>query len=193
MFKSSSNNKGPANSAGKPVPPALLWMLRVSLSLLLLLFYKMSMAQTKGDAKIYGYTQSVSGGAAPDRSLEPGSVSGSAGTNYFIYLQSGKATRIYPSELWLDGNLYGVQVKAIAKTPVTLESPDPALHKKVLVPQTTQRVVRLVPISANGVKKSAKGESLSKTNAVVAVYKQGGKFYYVVLSELNSLSSAALQ
>jgi hypothetical protein len=188
MYKKSSNNNGQANHSAR------LWTLRLFLAILFLVAYKLSIAQTKGSATLYGFVQRVSGGASPDRSQEPGAGNTPAGgTNYYIYLVSGNSSRLYPSELWINGDLYGVQIKSMAKTPVTLDSPDPALNGRVLVPKTSFRVVQLVPISSNGVKKSANGASLAKTYSVVAVYKQNGRFYYTTLSELNSLESAALQ
>lgn len=193
MFKRSSNNKDIAKAARYTLNGRL-WALRAILAILFLVAYKMSMAQTKGNAKLYGYKQNVSGGVAPDRSQEPGSANAaSGGTNYYIYLVSSNGSRIYPSELWIDGTLYGVQIKSIAKTPVRLESPDPALNSQELVPKTAQRVTQLIPTSANGVKKSAKSSSLANGAAVVAVYKQNGKFYYTTLNELSSLESAAMQ
>lgn len=151
-------------------------------------------AQTKGNSKLYGYEQQVSGGASPDRSLEPGAGTGkSARVNYFIYLATSANSRVYPSELWIDGELYGAQVRTISKTPVLLESNDPALNNRVLVTKTTQKILQLVPTSSKGVKKSAKGTLLAKTNDVVMVYKQNGKFYYSVLPKLSGLESAAMQ
>lgn len=194
MYRKSSNNRVPANTSGFATNATRLRMLRVLLAVLFLLVYKLSMAQTKGTATLYGYVQNVSGGIAPDRSQEPGlQIQTSGGTNYYIYLVSGSSSRIYPAELWINGKLYGVQMKSIVKTPVILESPDPALSGRILVPQTSSKVLQLVPISSNGVKKSANGASLAKTNSVVAVYKQNGKLYYTALSELSSLENAALQ
>jgi hypothetical protein len=161
-------------------------------SLLLFAVCMNGFAQTKGNAKLYGYVQSVSGGASPERSEGP-TVATNSGTNYYIYLTSQSSSRIYPSELWINGERYGVQMKTIAETPVLFESADPALNNKTLVPKTKQKVIQLVPITANGVKKSAKGEALSKTNGVVAVYKLNGKFYYATLKELSRLENAALQ
>ncbi|HEX8314741.1 MAG TPA: hypothetical protein VF609_07110 [Flavisolibacter sp.] len=152
------------------------------------------MAQTKGTAKIYGYQQQVSGGASPDRSQAPGSGDRQrAGVNYYIYLSLPGSVRIYPAELWINGVLYGVQFKMESKTPVLLQSNDPALNDRVLVSKTAQKVIQLIPIPANGAKKSAKGHSLAKANEVVVVYKQNGKFYYSSLQKLTGLENAAMQ
>lgn len=192
MYKNSSNSNlshPPKTTAASHV---WLWLLRVLLSLLLLLFYKMSIAQTKGSAKLYGYVQAVSGGAAPDRSSDPGAVAAAEGRNYYIYLASANSLRVYPSEMWLEGKRYGVQIKMVT-TPVLHQSTDPALDNKVLVPATKQKVLQIIPTSTSGAKKSAKGEALSLSNDVVVIYKQGSKFHFTTLKDLNTLPRAARQ
>jgi hypothetical protein len=167
----------------------------ISLALLIFAINFIAQAQTKGNAKIYGYVQSVSGGASPNRSEPPELQNNKgAGNNYYIYLALGTASRIYPSEIWIKGDLYGVQTKPIKKTPVVMESEVFApTEERILVPKTTQKVTQLIPVASNGEKTSAKRESLAKSNDVVVVYKLAGKFYYATLKSLTSLQNAAMQ
>ncbi len=151
-------------------------------------------AQTKGSLQLYGYKQSVSGGKAPDI-IEGSSVrtGTGAGKNYFIYAVS--AYRIYPSEIWIEGIRYGVQVKSITKTPVEYsDEANIGSSKKVLVPATTKKVIQLIPVTAVAIKSvGTKAKSLSATNELVVVYKQNGKFYYTAMKSLGKMESAAMQ
>lgn len=150
--------------------------------------------QTKGSAKLYGYIQQVSGGARPDPSAEPGTANGSnGGKNYFLYVAS--KARLYASEIWVEGNRYGVTTKAIGQTPV--EHNDemiPGSPRKVLVPKTGSKVVQLI-LRPAGASKSvgSKARSLAAVNEVVLVYKEGSKFYYNTLGKLSALDAAAMQ
>jgi hypothetical protein len=151
------------------------------------------MGQTKGSARLYGYKQYVSGGKGPE--VKEGSttkVSGGAGKNYFLYTVS--SSRIYPSEIWIEGVRYGVNSKSITKTPVEIsESGNIGAPAKQLVPATKDKVVQLIPNPGSTAKSSGtKAGSLAKTNELVVVYKLNGKFYYNTLETLSDLDSAAM-
>ncbi|HEV7329900.1 MAG TPA: hypothetical protein VGN63_02575 [Flavisolibacter sp.] len=151
-------------------------------------------AQEKGTVKIYGYYQPVSAGKAPEMDRETGlQTSGGQGKNYFLYAVS--STRVYPAEIWIEGTRMGVSIRTIASTPVMYgNDANIGSPKQVLVPQTTQRVTQLILTRAvEGKDFGTKAESLAQTNAVVLVYKQGGKFQYSVLPALTALGSAAAQ
>ena len=149
-------------------------------------------AQTKGTAMLYGYVQQVSKGKAPEISDGPQQSSG-FGKNYFLYAAS--STRIYPAEIWLNGERYGVGFSTIKATPVEWgNSRNVGSPKRVLVPKTTQQVLQLElkgQMEEKAIGKAA--QSLAKTSAVVLVYKQGGKFYYTTLKKLDELERASLQ
>lgn len=153
-----------------------------------------TIAQTKGTIKLYGYRQSVSGGKAPE--IQEGSntgISEGGGKNYFLYALS--PSRIYPSEIWIEGTRYGVTIKSIAKTPVKYtDEMNIGSPEKVLVPKTSQKLIQLIPVrSMNSKPSGAKAKSLARTNELVVVYQQGGKFYYTALKTLSELESAAMQ
>ncbi|WP_121353995.1 hypothetical protein [Flavisolibacter nicotianae] len=145
-------------------------------------------AQSKGTIKLYGYSQVVSGGKAPEPNDKGLRVSRGTAKNYFLYAES--PGRIYPSELWVDGTRYGVTIKTINETPVEYgDEANIGSPKKVLVPKTSQNVVQLIPIAATESKApSAKAKSLARSAALVVVYKKGSKFYYQTLSRLSSLA-----
>ena len=151
-------------------------------------------AQSKGTVKLYGYGQWVSRGKAPEIDENTGlRTSAGAGRNYFLYATS--VTRIYPTEIWIEGTRYGVSLNSIGTTPVEYsDETNIGAPKKLLVPKTTRKVIQLVPTKVTvGKGKSAKALTLAKSNAVVLVYKQGGKTYYTTLASLNDLETAAGQ
>lgn len=148
-------------------------------------------AQEKGTLKLYGYVQRVSGGKAPEMNETTGlRTGGRSGRNYRLYTVSPK--RIYPSELWIEGVRYGVSATTVTHTPVEYgDDNNIGAPKKVLVPKTTEQVLQLGPVAATEDKsRSVKVKSLAAKNAVVLVYKQGGKFYYQTLASLGDLGSS---
>jgi len=162
----------------------------------LLFFTLAGAAQLKGTATLYGYRQEVLPGAAKGGIEMSGAEEKSpakSGTNYFIYLVSD--SRVYPSEIWVDGAPYSARVELVKTTPVT-NAPSPAVAGEapvVLVPKTDRQVVRLTPAPVIQEKQSARVKSLAGSNAIVVVYKQGGKFFYATLKELKPLQAAAMQ
>lgn len=150
-------------------------------------------AQSKGTIKLYGFEQSVAGGKAPDINEKGLRVSKGGGKNYFLYAVS--SSRIYPTEIWLEGTRYGATIKTIEQTPVEYgDEMNIGSPKKVLVPKTSQKVVQLIPNASTENKASGrKAKSLAQKNGLVVVYKQNGRFYYQVLAHLTSLTGAAMQ
>jgi hypothetical protein len=152
-----------------------------------------SFSQSKGTIKLYGFQQSVSGGKAPEPNEHGLRVSKGAGKNYFLYAVS--PSRIYPTEIWVEGTRFGVTIKTIEQTPVEYgDEMNIGSPKKVLIPKTNQKVVQLIPSTTIESKvSSTKAKSLAANNALVVVYKQNGKFYYQTLSRLSSIEGAAMQ
>jgi hypothetical protein len=167
-------------------------------SLPLMFIALISFAQTKGTAKIYGYKQPVSQGAFPSKGIdEQGKEVGSEPEqrfNYFLFLSS--ATTLYPSEIWVNGQLFAVTARSVKSTPVrqTNANAETADSSRILVPKTSKKVWQLDLRPANSsIKASEKGKALAKTNELVVVYKMGGKFYYSNLPKLELLESVAMQ
>jgi len=150
-------------------------------------------AQSKGNIRLYGFEQSVAGGKAPDINEKGLRVGKRGGKNYFLYAVA--SSRIYPSEIWVEGTRFGVTTKTIEQTPVEYgDDMNVGSPKKVLIPKTSQKVVQLIPNASTESKSTGtKARALAQKNELVVVYKQGGKFYYQTLSRLASLEGAAMQ
>jgi hypothetical protein len=174
------------------------------MKLLLTSFFSLALfigsAQTRSDVKVYGYVQSVSGGAHPSEVLtEDGGSQKPNQTgekkNYYIYLTGPAGQRIYPLEIYIQGQQYATKATMIASTPVELkiETGETNPKKVNLVPRTSSQVLMITLSSATPTKTLEAARSLSAENEVVISYKMGGKFYYAVLKELKMLEPAALQ
>lgn len=149
------------------------------------------LAQSKGTIKLYGFGQNVSRGKAPEMNPETGlRTSAGAGKNYYLYAVS--SSRIYPTEIWIEGTKFGVTIRFV-ETPVKYsDAGDVNAPAKLLVPKTSQRVIQLAPSAVvKGKSVGTKAKSLASSNDVVLVYKQNGKFYYNTLKALSNLADAA--
>jgi hypothetical protein len=152
-------------------------------------------AQMKGSDKLYGYKEAVIPGMNPSYTDENGGQkSGTikSSSNYFIYVQSD--ARIYPSEMWVEGQPYSVAVTTVTTPVERVDESQPASPVvKTLVPKTTQRVIQLITSKAVHEKFSKIGKGLAEKNELVVVYKKGGKFYYISLASLTALEPAVKQ
>lgn len=146
-----------------------------------------ALAQSKGKARIYGFVQPVApavGQGTLDISGEEVSTGKLGSYNLMLYITA--SSRVYPSEVWVNGEQYSVRSMEVRTTPVKHGS-------KVLVPRTTQRVWQMIPGPAAAAKSTAKAKQLAKTNEMVVVYKQNGKFWYNTLARVEQLEGAARQ
>ncbi len=157
-------------------------------------------AQTNSD-QLYGFRQTVIPGAAAAKRItdDAGNViennTENNRYNYYIYLATSAKTRVYPVEIWLKGEPFSARPETVASTPVT--ATDNVIlgraQKTILVPKTTQKVIRLIPTPLMADKSSNKAKSLAQEAELVVVYKQGGKTYYKTLKTLTTLAPKALQ
>ena len=146
-----------------------LYFLIVAMSLSFL-----SLAQTEGASKIYGYKQKLMGGTI--RVDENGQeLPRQPKYNYFIYLAS--TTKVIPVEIWINGEPYSVSVREVS-SPVEYVHPTSGNNTpKILVPKTTRKILQLG--LANKIQKPiTKGKSLSSKNELVIIYKGQNKLYY---------------
>ncbi len=169
-------------------------MTRSILTLTLVLLAIMASAQANS-VKLYAYKEPVIGGAFPQAPVEEGGnskeVQQKSRFNYLIYLASD--TRIYPSEIWIDGHPYSAGMETVT-APVTRQNfTAPGQPKMELVPATGQRLVQLKPGPAITGKLSKEGRMLAASNEIVVVYKMNGKFYHVVQPAFKLLEPVALQ
>jgi hypothetical protein len=160
------------------------------------LFALAAAGQTKGTGKLYGYKESVAPGI-PRRDLQEDGTEITqqprARANYYIYLVT--PMRAYPSEVWMNGEMYSASVRTITQTPVqhTNHQVPSEPVQTVLVPKTNERVIQITPAPAITSKQSSAGKRLAATNELVVVYRHGGKFYYQVLPKLSAMNGAAMQ
>ena len=159
-----------------------------------------SMAQQNGKIKLYAYYQPVTPGIQKARDIDESgnrvSANGTGSTgNYMIYAVPASTARIYPVEIWVKGQKYGISMKTITQTPVTHSNPSNPANPKtvVLVPKTSGNVLQLRPTDAVPGKHFAAAERLAQSNELVFVFKQGGKFYYQPLAKIADLDAAAMQ
>lgn len=152
-------------------------------------------------SKLYGFSQAVIPGAAAAKRVtdDAGNVverrTEDIRMNYFIYLSTVAKTRVYPIEVWIKGNAFSARPETVASTPVQVlgNVVMGRTQKTTLVPKTTQKVTRLIPIPLAANKSSQKAKALAAENELVVVYKQGGKTFYKTLKSITELSPQALQ
>lgn len=157
-------------------------------------------AQQNSNLMLYAFEQTVTPGIQKARDIDesgnriPAKETGPM-RNYMLYAVSPSAARLYPVALWLKGTKYGVKQKTVEKTPVThTDYTNPSNSKyRVLVPETSQKVLELIPTDVFANKEFPAAERLAATNEVVFVFRQGGKFYYKTLPKLTKLEAISLQ
>ena len=112
-------------------------------------------AQTEGSAKIYGYSEPVSKGVAPQKTIDENGKESTAENkqafNFFIYLVS--QSRVYPSEMWILGKPYSVSIERITKTPVVRKNYNNPSDPTDAASASRMRFSIVYPIS-NGLLKS---------------------------------------
>ena len=145
-------------------------------------------AQTKGTIKVYAFKQSILTGRAPGGIIsEDGNTvetKKKVSENYRIYTSS--PLRIYPTEVWIKGTQYRVSSQMVS-TPVVINP------KRILVPQTKNKVLLLTPKEGTPEKEFKKGKVLAKENEVVIIYSLKEKFYYVTVKQFTALPAEAFQ
>jgi hypothetical protein len=161
---------------------------------ILICLYTVSVAQTEGASKIYGYKQKVQPGTVrvDDNGRE---VKRPTQYNYFIYLASNIQVR--PVEIWINGVAYSPIINKVSTTPVEYTNPTSGENKsRVLVPRTKQSVLQLSPSLIKIVNPSQKGKTLSAKNELVVIYGGSSKIYkpyYKIISKLDELDPINMQ
>lgn len=147
-------------------------------------------AQIEGASKIYGYKQKVRPGTirVDDNGRE---VPSEPMYNYFIYLAS--STKVVPVEIWINGEVFEVNVNTVSSTPVKYVNPMSGNNAEILVPKTTRKVLQLTASTNKAQKPNQKGKALSAKNELVIIYKGNGKYYYKTLATLKELEPLAMQ
>jgi hypothetical protein len=168
-------------------------MYRIFFLTLIIFSAQLVNAQAKGKSVLYGYKQDVMPGVnrgVINESGEEVQSGGQVGRNYFIYISS--TSRIYPAEMWINGEPYSISMEIIRSTPVTRIG-QPGQESIELVPRTDRQVLKLVPRPYRETKSFGNVRTLASNNELVVVYKQNGKFFYNSLINLAELEDAAMQ
>src|SRR5688572_11930591 len=100
--------------------------------LFIMVFNIKGFAQLEGKARLYGYVQEVLPGAKNSVIVEGGEEVNKPkkpGKNYRIYVESD--SRVYPVEIWINGEPFSASMDIINSTPVVFGS-DNTGNKKVL-------------------------------------------------------------
>jgi len=147
---------------------------------------------------LYGFQQHISPGIKKAGEIdENGNFKRQKSTplsNYTIYLSVASKTRIYPIQLWINGEAFSVEMEELANPPAALSTINAPGHKaKPLFPETTGTIYRLNPIPLIADKSNRKATDLASKNAAVLYYKKEGKMHYAVLKKFTDLESVPLQ
>lgn len=153
-------------------------------------------AQSKGSISLYGYKQAVLPGTIPkgvtDENGKEVEIEYKPRYNYFIYTASN--ARIYPVEIWINGQAYAVKTNEISQTPVEHFNPTGSPEngeKTILVPKTSKKVIQIT-LAPSISTQNAKAKTLSDTNELVLIYKQNGRSYYSSLKKIKELEAVAM-
>ena len=160
----------------------------------------LSMGAFAQSTKLFGYKQTVSAGIDAGREIsEDGTMTKAQPkrmVNYFMYFTTTSKARLYPVALFIDGVRYDVQAVAVKQTPVVEQRQlMPGQKAQVLVPKTTAMVYQLTSshATAASAKTTATAKTTAQNNALVFVYRQGGKTYTRSLKTLTQLTPDAMQ
>lgn len=155
-------------------------------------------AQTRADVRIYAYVQPVTGGANPGEVLtEDGKVlpgQGEGRKNYYIYLTGPVGQRIYPFEVFINGQQYSTRSTAVtAPVELTIQTGETHPKKITAVPKTASSVYQVTPSPDMPSKTLDAARQKASDNEVVVSYRLAGKMYYAVLKKMAVLEAAAME
>jgi hypothetical protein len=117
-------------------------------------------------------------------------------THYYLYLTYPSKEAILPQQVWINKKAYKVKVESVAKTPVEHTNRNiPARPvTTVMVPKTSQRVVRLLPEAATtSTPPAASARKLMETHELVVSFKWKGKTYYKALDQVTELEPEMME
>ena len=147
---------------------------------------------------LYGFQQHISPGIKKAGDIdENGHFTKQKSTplsHYTIYLAAASKTRIYPIQLWINGEAFSVEMEVLAHPPAAPSNINAPGHQaKPLFPETTGTIYRLNPIPLIADKSNRKAKDLALANAAVLYYKKEGKMQYGVLKKFTELEPVSLQ
>lgn len=164
---------------------------------ILFLFSSFCFAQTS-EIKLYGFKQLVAGGAhssyKTDEQGKKVELRTNRYKNFFIFLAYPPHLKIYPMEIWVNGEAYSIKEESV-KTPVELTYDNGLSSPETiaLVPQTSDTVTSIILLDKLPSKTAAIKKSLAETNELVIIYKLNGKLYSQTLKRIKGLRAGVMQ
>ncbi len=169
-----------------------------TLLLTLLIAAGSSAAAQTAAGKLYGFQQKISGGQQKavvlDEYGQATKERPAQKTATRIYFETALTTRIYPVQMWVNGEAYHARLEPVRQRPVT--SPNAAETggaAQVLIAESSKALYLVTPAPLVAHKAAARAEALAGNNSVVLLYKQSGKMRYAVLKKFTALQPAAMQ
>lgn len=155
-------------------------------------------AQTRADVRIYAYVQPVTGGANPGEVLtEDGKVlpgQGEGRKNFYIYLKGPAGQRIYPFEIFVNGQQHSTRSTAVtAPVELTIHTGETHPKKITAVPKTSSSVYQVTPSPGMPAKTLDAARQKAADNEVVIAYRLAGKIYYAALNKMTVIEAAAME
>jgi hypothetical protein len=146
---------------------------------------------------LYGFKQRTTGGMQKKGDIdETGRLKKAAPTEVFqyaIYLATQRKTRIYPVQLWINGEAFAVKSEWIAAAQLMDKYADRHYERMQPIVTAAQGIWKLTPIPLAVDKSGGRAKALAISNDVVVLYKSSGKLRYGVLKKFTELDPVALQ
>jgi hypothetical protein len=172
------------------------FMKRLFFTTVLLVAISYLQAQTAD--QLYGFRQGVTPGTKKVAEIEQGGLVTKSETapifQYRIYFTTIFKARIYLVQLWLNGEAFAVNSLVVPDTQLLQEAEKQYGEKpKPIIYKAGTTIYKLTPIPLAVDKSTGKGKALAQANAVVLLYKKGGKLHYGVLKKFTEQKPVALQ
>jgi hypothetical protein len=146
-------------------------------------------AQSKPFVNVYAYSQVVSAGVNPGGVVQEGGteikVSATEKINYYFYAEYPPKEKLSVSIIYIKGKPYRVKTAKNIETPVrgAAEDLSTGSNKMVLVPETSNKVILLLPalaLNANKKHPAWLKDLLAKNEVVIACVWKGKTWYFGV-------------
>ena len=172
---------------------------RIVLFFLLCVIAATGHAQSLPFVNMYAYSQAILGGANPQVEIEEGGKEikeqRTAKLNYYFYAEYLPGTKFTITSIWIKGQRFAATVDTIRQTPVKMDATDLGVssQKKVLVPSTLNKVLRLIPkgLLKAGNKRANWLQKMLAENELVVACTWKGKIWYYSVSKIKLLDTIA--
>lgn len=143
-------------------------------------------------AKAYAYSQKEISGINRKVMDKDGKIirGKNTATHYYLYLECYAGKEVVVDNVWISGQVYKVDVKK-TESPVAVSAGIKGVKKdqsEILVPQTNNNVMVVLPKDEDEVKPDKKISRLIKNNAVLFAYSCNGKKYYLAVKSFKEIT-----